>query len=69
MDCDFRKGEVAKAIGSKGNQKTLSAVLSGAIHIPRALLAVRPNLWELPAGAVPSDPVAMLASQEIATLL
>jgi hypothetical protein len=30
--------------------------------------SVQPNLWVLPAGAVPADPVA-LASQEIATLL
>jgi hypothetical protein len=54
---------------AQNNHKDLSPVLSGAIHISRASLAVQPNLWVLPAGAVPSDPLAMLASREVATLL
>jgi succinoglycan biosynthesis transport protein ExoP len=68
MDCDLRKGELAKAIGQK-DHKGLISVLSGEIDISHALVAVKPNLWVLPAGAIPDDPVAMLASQEIAALL
>ena len=33
------------------------------------LHALQPNLWALPAGAVPPNPVAMLASQEMGILL
>ena len=68
MDCDFRKGEVAKAIGLK-NDKGLTAVLCGEMDVSDALLAVQPNLSVLAAGAVPANPVAMLASREMVTLL
>ena len=68
MDCDLRKGGVAKAIGQKAC-KGLTAVLSGEVDMSHALLAVQPNLWVLPAGAVPADPVAVLASQEMTALL
>ena len=68
MDCDLRKGEVAKTIGFK-DHKGLTAVLSGEMDVPHALLALEPNLWALLAGAVPANPVAMLASQQMAILL
>jgi capsular exopolysaccharide synthesis family protein len=68
MDCDLRKGELARAIGEKGH-KGLTDVLSGQISISEALVAVQPNLWALPAGAAPPDSVAVLSSQEFAILL
>jgi polysaccharide biosynthesis transport protein len=68
MDCDLRKGELAKAIDRK-EHKGLTTVLSGEISTPDALLVLQPNLWLLPAGAVPADPVSLLASQEMAALL
>ena len=43
MDCDLRKGELAKAIG-QGDRKGLTAVLSGEIDLSHALVVVQPNL-------------------------
>jgi capsular exopolysaccharide synthesis family protein len=68
MDCDFRKGEVAKTIGIT-DRKGLTAVLSGEIEIPKALHALQPNLWAMLAGPVPGDPVALLASRQMAIVL
>jgi capsular exopolysaccharide synthesis family protein len=68
IDCDLRKGEVAKAIGI-ANAKGLTSVLSGELDIPDVLHALEPNLWAIPAGDISRDPVAMLASQEMETLL
>ncbi len=68
MDCDLRKGEVAKALGLK-NEKGLGSVLTGEIDVPHALLALQPNLWALPAGAPSDDPVAMLTSRNMRVLL
>ena len=59
IDCDLRKGEVAKAIGIE-NPKGLTEVLSGELDVPDALLALEPNLWALPAGAIVANPVARL---------
>jgi succinoglycan biosynthesis transport protein ExoP len=68
IDCDLRKGGVAKVIGIKAHEG-LADVLSGKLDAPQVLHALQQNLWVLPAGAVPSNPVALLASQEMVTLL
>lgn len=68
IDCDLRKRELAKRIGIPPC-KGLTAVLSGEADISSALIAVQPNLWVLAAGAVPADPVATLASQEMSALI
>ncbi len=68
IDCDLRKGQVAKVIGLN-DHKGLTEVLSGEMDVDQALCALGPNLWTLPAGAVPSDPVALLASPKMAGLL
>jgi succinoglycan biosynthesis transport protein ExoP len=68
IDCDLRKGEVAKAIGID-NSKGLTEVLSGELDVPDALRALEPNLWVLPSGRTLIDPVALLASQEMVVLL
>ena len=68
IDCDLRKGEVAKAIGID-NSKGLTEVLSGELDVPDALRALEPNLWALPSGRTLIDPVALLASQEMVVLL
>lgn len=68
IDCDLRKGEVARAIGID-DPKGVTEVLSGEMDIPDALQALEPNLWALPAGALVSNPVALLASQEMVNLL
>jgi succinoglycan biosynthesis transport protein ExoP len=68
IDCDLRKGEVAKAIGIE-NLKGVTEVLSGELDVPDVLQALEPNLWALPAGAILSNPVAMIASQEMVILL
>jgi len=68
IDCDLRKGEVAKAIGL-ANPKGLTEVLSGELDVPDVLQALEPNLWAVPAGAILPNPVALLASQEMVILL
>jgi polysaccharide biosynthesis transport protein len=68
IDCDLRKGEVAKALGL-ANPNGLTEVLSGELDVPDVLQALEPNLWALPAGAILPNPVALLASQEMVTLL
>ena len=68
IDCDLRKGGVAKAIGID-NSKGLTAVLAGELDVPDVLHALEPNLWAIPSGAVLPNPVAMLASQEMEILL
>ena len=68
IDCDLRKGGVAKAIGIDSS-KGLTDVLSGDLDIPAVLHAIEPNLWAIPAGAVQPNPVAMLASREMAIVL
>ena len=68
IDCDLRKGGVAKVIGMK-KQEGLTEVLSGKLDAPHVLHALQQNLWVLPAGAVPSNPVALLASKAMVTLL
>jgi polysaccharide biosynthesis transport protein len=68
MDCDLRKGGIAKAIGLE-NPKGLTDILTGLLDVSEALCALEPNLWALSAGAVLADPVAALASQEMVRLL
>jgi len=68
MDCDLRKGEVAKALGLK-DPAGLTTALSGGAGVPELLLTLQPNLSVLPAGAAPANPVAMLASRQMAMIL
>ena len=68
IDCDLRKGEVAKAIGID-NAKGLTEVLSGEVDVPEVVCALEPNLWALLSGRLVVDPVALLASQEMVVLL
>ena len=68
IDCDLRKGEVAKTIGLK-DKKGLTDVLSGEMELAQVLLAVQPNLCVIPAGAAPANPVGLLASREMEILL
>jgi capsular exopolysaccharide synthesis family protein len=68
MDCDLRKGELAKAIGID-NHKGVAEILSGVLSVPESLRALEPNLWALPSGRIQLDPVALLASPEMAALL
>jgi polysaccharide biosynthesis transport protein len=68
IDCDLRKGEVAKAIGID-HGKGLTEVLSGEVDVPEVLCALEPNLWALLSGRLLVDPVALLASQEMVELL
>jgi len=68
MDCDLRKGGVAKVIGIQ-KPKGLTEVLSGELDAPQALHALQRNLWVLTAGSVPANPVALLASRHMVALL
>jgi polysaccharide biosynthesis transport protein len=68
VDCDLRKGDVARFVGIE-KRTGLSGVVSGETNITDALHAVEPNLWVLPAGDAPANPVSMLASREMRILL
>jgi polysaccharide biosynthesis transport protein len=70
MDCDLRKGGVAQALGIR-NHTGLSNVLSGELDVSQVAqqYAPQPNLWVLTSGPVPFNPVRLLASQNMATLL
>lgn len=68
IDCDLRKGGVAKALGMDC-PKGLTDFLSGDLDIPDVLHAIEPNLWAIPAGAVQPNPVPLLASQGMRDLL
>ena len=70
MDCDLRKGGIARALGLP-NDKGVSSILSGEHQVLEALLPfdARNNLWVLPSGPVPLYPSESLASQKMVALL
>ncbi len=69
MDCDLRKGSVARAFDLTAD-KGLSTVLSGADNLEEALQQCpeQPNLWVLPCGPVPPNPAELLGSDSMAEL-
>lgn len=69
MDCDLRKGSVARALELDAD-KGLSTVLSGADTLDGALQQCpeQPNLWVLPCGPVPPNPAELLGSDSMAEL-
>ncbi|MDQ6651843.1 MAG: polysaccharide biosynthesis tyrosine autokinase, partial [Acidobacteriota bacterium] len=68
IDCDLRKGGIARSLGIS-NQEGVSTVLSSQRDCLQALQPLQPNLWVLPSGLFPANPVALLASAEMATML
>jgi succinoglycan biosynthesis transport protein ExoP len=70
VDCDMRKGRVASVLGIRNNIG-LSTVLSGEGDISDALQQSlsEPNLWILPSGPTPLDPVRLLSTEKLALLL
>jgi polysaccharide biosynthesis transport protein len=70
VDCDMRKGGVSRALGMR-NELGLSNVLTGEQDVADAVQrsALDPNLWILPSGPVPTDPVKLLSSDKLALLL
>lgn len=69
VDCDLRKGGVARALGLSA-EKGISTVLTGADALEDALqqYAPQPSLWVLPCGPVPPNPAELLASDRMAEL-
>jgi succinoglycan biosynthesis transport protein ExoP len=70
VDCDMRKGRVASALGIR-NDIGLSTVLYGEDDISDALQQSmpEPNLWVLPSGPTPLDPVRLLSTEKLVLLL
>jgi succinoglycan biosynthesis transport protein ExoP len=70
VDCDLRKGSISQVLGIK-NHKGVSTVLTGEQDFPQVLhqYAPDPNLWILPSGPVPVNPVKLLASERLPILL
>ncbi|HEV2118271.1 MAG TPA: polysaccharide biosynthesis tyrosine autokinase, partial [Terriglobales bacterium] len=69
MDCDLRKGGVARTLALKA-EKGVSTVLTGAHTVEEALQQspALPDLWILPCGPVPSNPAELLGSDSMAEL-
>ena len=69
MDCDLRKGSVARALDLTAD-KGLSTVLTGSDSLEDALQQCpeQPNLWVLPCGPVPPNPAELLGSDSMAEL-
>ena len=69
MDCDLRKGSVARALELDAD-KGLSTVLSGTDRLEEALQQCpeQSNLWVLPCGPVPPNPAELLGSDSMAEL-
>jgi capsular exopolysaccharide synthesis family protein len=69
MDCDLRKGGVARALGIENNEG-VSTILAGERNVSEVLrYCLQKNLWVLTSGPVPSNPVALLAGPNMANLL
>ena len=70
MDCDLRRGGVARALGIN-NDAGVSTVLSGQHDISQVVQRydVDPNFWVLPSGPAPRNAVELLASQNMLILL
>ena len=69
MDCDLRKGSVARALDLNAD-KGLSTVLTGTDTLEEALQQCpeQPHLWVLPCGPVPPNPAELLGSDSMAEL-
>jgi capsular exopolysaccharide synthesis family protein len=69
MDCDLRKGNIARLLGLNAKQG-LSTVLTGNDKLEDTLqqFGPQPNLWILSAGPVPPNPAELLASETMAEL-
>jgi succinoglycan biosynthesis transport protein ExoP len=69
VDCDLRKGGVARALGVE-NREGVSTILAGERKVSEVLRhMLQRNLWVLTSGPVPQNPVSLLASPNMATLL
>ncbi|WDH79444.1 polysaccharide biosynthesis tyrosine autokinase [Microbacterium esteraromaticum] len=69
IDADLRRPKVARNFGIDGSVG-LSGVLSGQVDAAAAIRAMKePNLFVLPAGAIPPNPSEMLGSAALRTLL
>ncbi len=69
MDCDLRKGGVARALGIENNEG-VSTILAGERNVSDVLRhCLQKNLWVLTSGPVPSNPVGLLAGPNMAALL
>jgi capsular exopolysaccharide synthesis family protein len=69
VDCDLRKGGVARALGVE-NRDGVSTILAGERKVSEVLRhMLQRNLWVLTSGPVPQNPVSLLASPNMATLL
>ncbi|WP_181905686.1 polysaccharide biosynthesis tyrosine autokinase [Microbacterium bovistercoris] len=69
IDADLRRPKVAHNFGIDGTVG-LSGVLSGQVPAPSAIQTTKdPNLYVLPAGAIPPNPSEMLGSVALSKLL
>lgn len=68
VDADMRRPSQHSA-WQIGNERGLSNVLVGECTLDQAIKSVIPNLFVLPAGVIPPDPVAILDSGRMAQLI
>ncbi len=68
VDADMRK-PAQHSIWRQGNYEGLSNVLSGQSDYKAATIEIQPNLFLLTAGVVPPNPVVLLDSVQMSTLI
>ncbi|HEY9865298.1 MAG TPA: polysaccharide biosynthesis tyrosine autokinase [Candidatus Obscuribacterales bacterium] len=68
IDGDLRLSSQHK-LWSISNEMGLSAVLRDAVPLAQAISEVMPNLWVLPSGDRPPNPVALLDSSQMGVLI
>jgi polysaccharide biosynthesis transport protein len=68
VDADMRK-PAQHSIWRQGNYEGLSNVLSGQSDYKSATIEIQPNLFLLTAGVVPPNPVVLLDSVQMSTLI
>jgi capsular exopolysaccharide synthesis family protein len=68
VDCDLRKGGIAKILGLD-NDSGMSTVLTGGDKLEEALQQFEgTNLWILPSGPVPPNPAELVGSDRMAEI-
>lgn len=68
IDGDLRLSSQHK-LWQISNEMGLSAVLRDAVPLAQAIAEVMPNLWVLPSGDTPPNPVALLDSSQMGVLI
>lgn len=68
VDADLRRGQVARYLDLDGTVG-LSDILANRVELDDVIIEKQPHLWVIPSGTVPPNPVELLDSRHMSTLL